>query len=180
MKQLHAYLGWIALAAALLACAAVAYLAWTIEGGSTERAKLLKSAEAASSKQAAALRAHALAKDTESDRKKLSEIVRPDLLAVADMIEAAGKTAGVAVELSQAIPENASKEVEALGVRPVGFAVQADGTFARLMHAAELFEALPLSSQVTRLDIEHVGASDVSAGDWHMNIYIRVLTAADI
>ncbi len=183
MKITITYIAWPLLGMAILAWSAVGVFAWTIAGDESDRAFNIQNVEEAESKEATAVRLHAIARDTAANRLQLDTILHADVVSVVDMIEAVGKASGVKVMLSDAVPEKAPSSQAAGGsaVMTVGFVVKASGKFSSLMHAIRLFETLPLPSTVVRLDIGRANsASPDSAGSWNMNVYIRVLTTSDI
>ena len=106
-----------------------------------------------------------------------------DVVSIVDMIEEVGKE-GVRITVSNAIPENVppSQAAGGAGIIATGFVVEAQGRFSTLMRVVKLFETLPITSTLGRLDMErtakpgNLGTSDT----WRMNAYIRVLTTADI
>ena len=171
---------WSLLALTLGAWCFVVFFAWTIYVDESERLAEAQNAKIISLERASATRTHALAVDTAQQSEALGKILAVDVVSIANMLEAAGKAAKVGVKLGNAVPENFSAS-DPLPVQAVGFVVEAKGTFSALMHAARLFEKLPLPSTVTRLDFEHVPTQGgKGAGEWHMNAHIRVLTTSDI
>ena len=165
---------------AIAAWCLVGYFAWTINADEGGRVVAAQDAQIAATTYARALRTHALILDTASEGAQLKALLDTDVVSVSYMIEEVGKIAGVKVKLGDAMPENVSN-ADGAAPKAVGFIVAADGKFPALIRAARLFEALPIPSSVTRLDIEHAPAS--SGGTpalWHMNVYIRVLTTSDI
>lgn len=168
------------LALALSAWGLVGFFAWTITADESERVENAENAERRAIASASSVRTHALVQETAKEGTQLQDLLNVDVVSAAYMIEAVGKTAGVTVKLGDALPENGRASGE-VAVKAVGFVVQANGKFPALMHAARLFETLPIPSSVTRLDIEHTPRSSPSAPSlWHMNVHIRVLTTSDI
>src|SRR3989338_4882635 len=170
-----------AVSAVILALAAwgfVGYFAWTIAGDEDKRVADGREAQLVAIQNAQAIRTHALALDTATDGAKLKNLLDLDVVSVSNMIEEAGRSAGVKVKLGNAQPERGATS-DGLTIRAVGFIVTADGKFSELLRAARLFEALPIPSSVTRLDIERAPASFGGAPSaWHLNAYIRVLTTS--
>ncbi|MBI5457573.1 hypothetical protein HY971_02510 [Candidatus Kaiserbacteria bacterium] len=168
------------LAIALVAWGLVGLFAWTINVDESERLALAGNEQKAVVTNAVSIRMHALAQETAKDGAILKELLNTDIVSAANMIEGVGKTAGVTVKLGDAIPENVPAS-DGANIKAVGFVVAADGKFPALMHAARLFETLPIPSRVTRLDIERTPQSSGKAsGLWHMNVYVRILTTSDI
>ncbi len=167
-------------ASALLAWGLVGYFAWTINMDEGNRLANARDAQMATIANAHAVRTHALALDTVEEGKQLKELLDVDVVSAAYMIEGVGKEAGVTVKLGDAVPEGVAPS-DALAPKTVGFVVTADGKFAALVRAAQLFETLPIPSSVTRVDIERAPRSSGDTSSlWHMNVYIRVLTTSDI
>ena len=165
---------------ALAAWGLVGYFAWTITRDEDKRVMDAREAQLVAIRNAQAIRTHALALDAAGGGAKLRELLDLDVVSVSNMIEEAGKAAGVKVKLGNAQPERDATS-DGLAIRAVGFIVTADGKFQELLHVARLFEALPIPSSVTRLDIERAPASSGGvSGTWHMNAHIRVLTTSDI
>lgn len=165
---------------AVVAWGLVALFAWTINADESARSATAGDEQKAVVSNAVALRMHALAQETAGDGEVLKKLLDVDVVSASYMIEEVGKVAGVTVKLSDAQPEN-TQSVDGSGPKAVGFVIAADGKFPALMHAARLFETLPIPSSVTRLDIEHTPqSSGKPTGLWHMNVYIRVLTTSNI
>ncbi len=161
---------------------AVGLFAWTISRDESARASRAQVTQDAQDKGAAATRLHSLVRETAAERAQLDSALRVDIVSIVDLIEAAGKAAGVVVIVSDVQPENVSLPQVAGGrkVSVTGFVVGAQGKFSLLMHVVQLLETLPVPSSIGRLDIEHkVSASPGVPDTWQMNAYIRVLTASD-
>lgn len=176
------YTQWFLLGLALIAWAAVGLFAWTITSDEADRLMHTENANTASTKRASAVRTHALALDTEKQGAELGNLLNVDVVSAAYTIEAVGKSAGVSVQLGDAVPENVPTTSDTVPIKAVGFTVEAQGKFSALMRAAKLFETLPLPSTLVRLDLEHTPSSQGSkpTDQWHLNAYIRVLTTSDI
>ena len=165
---------------ALAAWGLVGYFAWTITRDEDKRVMDAREAQLVAIRNAQAIRTHALALDAAGGGAKLRELLDLDVVSVSNMIEEAGKAAGGKGKLGNAQPERDATS-DGLAIPAVGFIVTADGKFQELLHVARLFEALPIPSSVTRLDIERAPTSSGGvSGTWHMNAYIRVLTTSDI
>ena len=165
---------------ALTAWGLVGYFAWTIAEDEGKRVADGREAQLAAIQNAQAVRTHALALDAAQDGAKLRSLLDLDVVSVSNMIEEAGRAAGVKVKLGNAQPERGAAS-DGPAIRALGFIVTGEGRFQDLLHAARLFETLPIPSSVTRLDIERSPSSSGGAPSlWHMNVYIRVLTTSDI
>ncbi len=173
------YLSWVALALALLSWTGVGWFVFTIMQDKNDRTARLQNTQEFSTRHDVAVRAHALAVDTASERARLDEILNVDIISAIDMIEAAGKAAKVNMQLSNAQPESAPSSGGGK-VQAVGFVVSGQGNFASLMRILRLFETLPLPSTLSRFDLEHVPGSGSDTGSWRLNAYIRILTTAGV
>ncbi|MDO8514407.1 MAG: hypothetical protein Q7S50_02590 [bacterium] len=176
------YIALCTLGALVLAWAAVGYFAWTIHSDEIARTVYVEDIQQSSMKDASAVRAHALAEETVKERTQLDELLKVDVVSIANMIESVGKAVGVEMKLGAAQPENAPASDTSIRINAVGFVVEAQGKFSALMRAVQLFETLPVPSSVLRIDIERTPSSGSGSAlaPWHMNVYIRVLTTADI
>ena len=176
------YIALCTFGACVLAWAAVVYFAWTIRSDEIARAASIQNIQESSVKGASAVRMHALAEETTKERAQLEELLKGDVVSIANMIEAVGKTVGVEMKLGAAQQESAPTSDANVRINAVGFVVEAQGKFSALMRAAQMFETLPIPSSIIRLDIERTpnSARGSAAASWHMNAYIRVLTTADI
>jgi hypothetical protein len=151
---------------------------------SSEAARVVdtQNAQQSSTQQSTLVRMHAMAQDTAQDRARLDQLLTVDVGAAATMLQNVGKTTDVTVKLSGALPELPPPGTPSgPQIQAVGFAVQADGTFAALMRTEQLFETLPLASSIERFDIQRApGTGGPGTDVWHMSAYIRVLTTSDI
>ncbi|MCR4325449.1 MAG: hypothetical protein NUV59_01435 [Patescibacteria group bacterium] len=182
MQKGLTYIAWASAFIALISCVAVVYFAQIIVNKEAEHADARRQADAATTRESARIRAGALVRDTVPARGELESYLQADVIEIVELIKAAGKSAGVSLQLSSALPESppAMQPVSGPSVNAIGFVVQGQGSFSSLMHAERLFESLPLAASVDRLDISRTPGSRSSSGDWNMNVYIRVLTTAPI
>ncbi len=174
MKIKITYLTWPLFSLALLAWTGVALFAWTIRSDEADHMLRAQTLQEYESKETTAMRLHSIAQDTKEERAKLESIVRMDVVSIVNLIESTGKAAGVNVTVSNVIPEGEAGS----GLVATGFVIEARGRFSTLMRVVQLFESIPISSTIGRLDIEYIPNQDVRA--WGMSAYIRVLTAEDI
>jgi len=176
------FIAWFVLTLGVLAWVGVYYFADTISQEKGERAGILANAQQSSTLQAAAARTHSLVAGTVSERQALSGLFPTDVTSIAGAIAEAGKSAGVALQLSNAMPE-ASGAANSSGPSPVNavdFDVEGQGSFASLMRALALLEALPIPTSIQRLDIGNTPSADGTTPTslWHMSVSIRALTTA--
>lgn len=182
MRTKDIYIAWLLLGVAVLAWAATGWFSWTISSVEAQRANDIEEAQRSSAQQNTVVRIHALVQDTTVQRAELDQLLTTDVVSVANTLKGIGNAAGVNVTLSGAVPETSSDPASANSdIQVVGFSLQADGTFAALMHAEELLETLPLASSVDRVDIQRAPTqAGAPNGLWHLNAFIRVLTTAPI
>lgn len=175
MKHLS-FISWVALFLTLCALFAEGLFAWNIQNDEGNRAAALLSAEQSSAVQDSSVRMHAIAQDSAPERAALSGLLGSDVVVIVTQLEGVGKTAGVTLKLSGALPETPPAGLSGgSSIQAVGFAIEADGTFAALMRAIQLFETFPVPSSVERLDMQH---ATTGGGSWHLSLYIKVLMDA--
>jgi hypothetical protein len=156
----------------------------SITAAADAHAQEIASAESASAQDAAKARTRAFALDTAAKREELTSIVHVDVIAAAKTIEAIGPAAGVTLKVSGAAEEqaNLSRTAAAHPLRAVGFTLNATGSFANVMKAAELIDALPFPAVSEQLDIFQVPAdvSSKSVPQWQLSERIRLFTDNDL
>lgn len=174
-------IAWCLLAIAVCAWGGVAYAAQTIKSTALQRTNDSQLALTKANQAAMNRRIDALAQSTKEKREALSAIAGADVVSIIDMIDAAGKTAGITAKVSDAAVSG-SQQLGKNGdsLRGVVFNVQGAGTFTQVMHAASLYEKLPLLSSIDQMDIERSQSSDPKAAPWQITIRIRVLTLVQV
>ncbi len=171
----------ISFVCAVVAWGGVVYSAQMIRGTAVERSNDTKEALTKANQAALNQRVETLALNTKEKRDQLKSLAGTDVVAIVDIIDAAGKSAGITAKVSDA----AVGGTTALGksgdtLRAVVFNVQGEGTFTQVMHAASMYEKLPLLSSIDQMDIEKVQAGDPKSTLWHINVRIRVQTLITI
>lgn len=176
------YIAVILLVLAVAAWTGVVYFAQSIQQQESDLASAAQSQEQTSDAQTSSVRLHALAQDSAAESATLDSVLGSDVASIVSTLQATGKSAGVDVTLSGALPESApSADAAASQINAIGFVVEGSGTFTALMRVAELLETLPLPSSVQQLDLQRVNdSSGAPTTTWHLNAYLRVLTSADI
>jgi hypothetical protein len=164
-------LAWCTLALGLGAWGGTLYLADRIAFESEARTFAATNQEQASQKQMSAIRTRALAEETKDERAELERLLGSDVVALANTIESAGKSAGVAVRISDALPESAGNIMQA-----VGFVIEAQAGFASLMRVVAVLESLPLPVSIEQLELEHTAGSGGNAGSWRLSARLRILS----
>ena len=179
MKIGITYLAWISLVVAFCAWGAVVYIAFSLQDQAASNANSTAQSEQQLDRIAYAQRLAALASDTKDERTRLESIVQPDIVAIVNVIEAAGKSVKVNATVSDALSEGGPQALPGgQSLQTVAFVVQAQGSFASLMQLAALFEHLPLSSSVEQLELEHTPSADTKVAPWHLAARIRVMTTS--
>lgn len=169
----------IALAVALAAWCAVGFLFFDASSRLAASAQSLSSADAQSAQNVNATQVEALASETAADRAALQGDLAPDVVGIADQIQAAGQAAGTQTTIGSASVADVSGLPS--GVTALEFVVQSDGSFAQVLRAAQLFETLPLSSSVINLDFEEApGGTTLRSGQWQLTTQLEILTTAQL
>jgi len=141
-------------------------------------------AESASAQNAVNARTRALARDTIDMRRALVEAAHTDIISAAKTIESVGPAAHVSLKVSGAYAEQIplSPGAAAYPLHAIGFNIEATGSFAAVMKAAELLDALPLSTMVEQFDMALIpqDSSGKSETRWRLTERIRLLTDSDI
>src|SRR3989344_6463692 len=177
------YLPWVTALLAIALWIGVGYFAWTIYSQESLSAEKLADLDQESVRQAASLRLHALVRDTKEERTKLEDIARVDIIAMLESVEQVGRDVGIPIEIGPAISTSDSDSGKR--VRSVGFVIEGEGSFAKVMHAAALLDALPKPSFVDELQFEMIPANSTGtkkpAGSlWHLVVRMRFISTADI
>jgi len=171
------YFSWFLLLLALLAFGAVVYEAGEIRIAATERASAASQAEQQLDRSAHSQRVSAIAADTKKERDQLDAFAHLDIVRSVQLLEGAGRGAGVNATVTSANAEGDSIDLPGgEQLQTVVFSVVGEGSFANVMHAVELYEHLPLASEVLQLDIERASGAKEQKAAWRMTIRIRVLT----
>lgn len=181
MLQKHsAYFSWWALIAAVLVWIFVGLFAWTIHAEKEARMSRDYDSEYVSATQDASLRLRALARDTRVERALLDQLAETDVTQIIDTIESAGRDAGVALEIGQAL--SAPSGDAPSPAKTVSLFVSAEGTFSAVMRATRLLASLPIPSLIEEIQFEHTASSGsgTTKSDWRLGIRILFLTTADI
>lgn len=158
-----------------LACSAWGGVAWFlryVDEQSASRQAAAVDAAAESVHDAARLKLHAFARDTESVRATLDTAARVDVTGIARSIAAAGHDAGVAVAIGDASASTARQASGAL--TPVTIIVSADGAFGRLLLLESLIETIPMPVAVDSFSLTR-DTEGASTASWHLSLRVRAL-----
>ncbi len=163
----------------ILAWAGVWLLFSDVSNRLTERATTLSNSSVQNVRQASAVELQALVNDTVTQRGALDAAVNTDVVGIAAAISNAGQEAGVQTTIGSAslLAPTASSSP---GVNVVEFVVQATGTFQQVWRAAQLFQSLPLPSNVSELDFEQIPNAVGRQPTWQLTAHINILTTAQI
>ncbi len=171
------YISWVVLIGAIAAFFLVAYQAEVIRGKAHVRASQIAEAEQKSDKGAFAERTRAIIAETQEERAELEAFAHLDIIKTVELLEAAGKSAGVTVTVANATAETGIVLSSGERLQPVAIAVNASGTYGALTHLIELYERLPLAAQIQQLDLDRsTNAKD--ARTWNLSMRLRILALA--
>ena len=174
---------WTVCILALLAWALIGFSVWSISNAKMDRISEDMSAEERVAEAEAALRLHALARNTKEERALLETFADVGIVSMVETLEKAGQDAGVALEIGQVVADTAlpSASPAAPTIRPIVISVRAQGTFPRLFHLVELLHLLPVPSSIEQIQFEHLpDGVDPKKGEWQLSARIRILTIAAI
>lgn len=179
MKEASTSLALIVLASALAASIGVFLFASSLQGQIEASAQARDQGAVARDQDRSVAQLHALAQTTARERASLEGVLHTDVLSIATMIKAAGKDAGVELEVSDALSETTpALQGNTFTLQATGFTVQGSGSFAKLVSALYLLERLPVAGSVEHIDLARAPAegNTHSTPSWHMEARIRVLT----
>lgn len=168
------YLSWISLVASVALLFFVYMQADAIRGAAEKRAATLAEEEQSSDRSAYAQRVALILAETEAERAMIDQFARFDVVAAVELLEQAGKSAGVTVNVTGANTETSGFGAETDSLQPIGFAIRASGSYTALMHALELYEHLPVALQIDQLDIER-DRGVASGRTWNLTLRVRML-----
>ena len=177
------YFPWITFLAAIALWVGVGYFAWMIYAQTFLREEKIADLDQESIRPSAALRLHALVRDTKEESAELESIARVDIIDMVESVERVGRDVGIPIEIGQAISDPNSDSGSA--VHSIGFVVEGEGSFAKVLHAAALFESLPQPSFVDEVQFEMTPASATgskksTANVWHFVVRIRFISTAEL
>lgn len=179
-------LAWTLLFVALFAWIGVGYLAWEVNNMSVEREANIIAQKNASDAVSAATWIYTIAADTQTERTQLDGFIAVDPVAVVKSLTTAAKSIGVVVAITSAGPEEETVGASNSAPHAFGFITDSQGTFPSLMHAVDLFEALPAPSSIQQLELVRVvplnsvasTSTKTTNEQWHMSTHMRVLTSS--
>ena len=156
--------------------------AWNIWNEKASISSSTSDAETVTERQSASLRLHSLARETKSARDRLNSLTGSEVLGIANIIERVGKSTGVAVTIigaTQSAPSPKSK-----APAPILHPIEAEGSFASLMHTTQLLENLPILSSLQSLELNYVQTYSDSVKTkkqaWRLSARIQVMTTANV
>lgn len=183
MQHLKQY---IVVGIALIATAGTWYGAWLVytdlHAMRVAHIAALAQLQSREARQEAQARMRATAVETKDDRTVLANITNVNVIDVAKTIEAAGTDSHAQLKVIgvTSAPVTIGKQAKPGPLSGAQFSVSGAGSFAEVLKAARLLDALPLASHVEYFDISLSPAKD-SAGtlsQWQLSARVRVLTSA--
>jgi hypothetical protein len=178
MNKKIAITSWVLMCVAVCAWGGVVLGSQLIVRIAQERAADMKDALTKANQEALNQKVRALAATTEKDRASLESLLKTELVYMINTIEAAGATARVQSKVSDASLSGTQPIPQSDPIRSVVFSVQAQGTYTQIMHAAKLYETLPLLSSVEQVELERVQSAEQKTPLWNMLVRIRVQTTS--
>lgn len=175
-----------AVAAALIAWGSFGMFAWNIWSEEASISSNTNSAEAITERQSVSLRLRSLTRETKSARDRLDSLAGSEVLGIANIIEGVGKSTGVPVKISGAIQSSPSPKAKTPApiLHPIVLIVEAEGSFASLMHTAQLLENLPILSSLQSLELDYVQNYSDSVKTkkqvWRLSARIQVMTTSNV
>ncbi|HUO56262.1 MAG TPA: hypothetical protein VMU27_02420 [Candidatus Paceibacterota bacterium] len=165
---------WIATAIAALAVLGVVFFAFSILSTESQYATAQQQLSSASSAYAQAFNLHSELISSESDRTQLLSLLRIDPTTIAATINQVGSAAGVTLQIQSATAE---ATVTNNPTQAYDFSLTGHGTFAQMLYAEELLEALPIPSVIPSFQIIRDQPNPTSSDtQWQFNAMIKVVT----
>ncbi|MHB1087075.1 MAG: hypothetical protein ACYCZ0_05000 [Minisyncoccota bacterium] len=181
MHKTITYLSWIALMLAIVAWGGVVYGSLWLRDEAKVRGASVQSAEQKTAQAAYASRLKSLARETETDRANLETLSRSEIVSVANAIEAAGRSIGVAAKVNAAIPAGNPKDIPGgAPLSSVAFIVQGEGSFSGVVQLVRVLEKFPGFSRVEQFEFERAQSIEGAKQPWRTTIRLRIYTTADI
>ncbi|TSC87039.1 MAG: hypothetical protein G01um10148_144 [Parcubacteria group bacterium Gr01-1014_8] len=184
MSKLFTLASWGSFLLAILLWAGYGYLIIKLADERTLFSATEVEAIQSAERNAASSRLHSLIRDVKSEQELLEELARTDVLTAVKTIEAAGKSAGAKVTVSNATASqlvNKANSQSVKDLRSVTVTVNGEGSFQSLIRAAKLLEALPFIASVQNLQFEELplSADGKRRGDaWRMSVGMRIITTS--
>ena len=177
------YIAGIVLLLTVLAWIGVGALVFFISSKQSDRVAQASSVQSVSNQNSQATYLHTLVADSKDARDQLSALFNVDPSALANTINATGKSAGVHLQITSALSDSALAVPTAGSVQSFSFIATAQGSFQDVMYAATLLETLPVPSSVRQIEFTHTVATPGSAsnaGPWQMSAQVKILTVSSI
>ncbi|MBI4133277.1 hypothetical protein HY478_01555 [Candidatus Uhrbacteria bacterium] len=178
MQNIIPYGSWIVLLLALSLWGGIAWGLSTVNSVHSEREAKRLEAEQAAVLQSAALRLHALARETKSEREKLEGVAHSDILEILNTVEAIARDSKIPIHIGEAVSEVGSDSSSPL--RSASFVIGASGSFSDLLHVVSLLESLPIPSSIADVHLERLTELSKGAPQWRVVTRVRFFTTADI
>jgi Tfp pilus assembly protein PilO len=168
--KISAYISWAMLAAVVVLWGISGYVIYEIGVQKETHVVLIASAQERAIKDSSLVKLRALLNETRASRDTVASAIPNDVLFAVDLIDAAGKVAGVDVEISNAQPGASNDKA---GVTSVAFVIRSEGSFARLARLTELLGSLPAPSTIEHLEL----TLNEKGKSWNMSARLKLLTA---
>jgi hypothetical protein len=182
MSYKSSFVAWITTATACGAWVAVVLFAMYIQSMQADHETRAQETQQRIEKKVQTTYTHAVVTATADARAQLDALVNVDPASLSDLINGAGKVAGVSVQITNALSESASALNTKAGTQAFSFNAVSQGTFGAVVYAAGLLETLPVPSSVERLDFVHTPGIPGVGGDsgWHLSAQVKIVTASSI
>ncbi len=168
--------GWALAILAVLSWCAFGYAAFRLHASAQALEAQKMSAIESGARSASALRIEEVLDETTTERAVLAGVLSPELLAIADMIEAVGPLSGAELSIGNATRQSDVGSPDA-PIHVVTVVARAEGTFAEIIHALALLETLPAPVSLDEFELEHASQKGAS---WDATIRLRIFTSSQL
>lgn len=131
----------------------VFWIGWRVWNAEDVIALQASNVEQVAAREASLMRLRSFVRETRLEREELRKRAANDIIQAVQVIEGAGKTAGILFEIGDAVSEEDNVKAN---IRTISLTVKARDTFARLTHAIALLETLPIPSKLFQFQLEKV------------------------
>lgn len=157
------------LALTCMAWGLVFWVGWRVWSAEDVIALQVSNTEQVAAREASVMLLRSLVRETRSEREELHERAANDVIQAVQVIEDAGKTAGISFEMGNAVAE---EENARANIRTITLTVKARDTFSRLAYAVALLETLPIPSELFQFQLEKASGA---TGEWALTAHVRVI-----
>jgi|GEM_PF-2946911 len=181
MLRANNYIALSALTFALLLWGVALVFGLQITKEEAIRDSLLVRVQEEEAQQAGLLKIRTLARETSDERVALEQIADRDIVEVLDIVESVARDAKIPIKVGETLTAGASDASTPL--RSASLVVEAQGTFAQVIHAIGFLESLPLPSMLTELHLEEVPTNENVKSknpQWRIIARLNILTTAEL